>query len=345
MKPKLSYLEEVTQEKDYKESNSLSKLLGSSYGHLKKAFNNKRHLFASTITQSNIDLVWYELEGVVIAYNNGDIVKSIALLMTILVNGGKWILKESTLKKNSITYRFRTPTYNGDAIYQIFGRNDLFHMPFDALKNQGNMRYSINGFPCLYLGQSIYDCWEETRRPDLSRVNYAAFKNTRDLKLLTVECPDRIENIEDIKRYFVFALCSKKVDLNEDESKFKFQYVIPELLLGVLINQMRTSLDYEGIRFTSSRFYDERLNMYTVKPIFYNYVFPIQQSADKGHCQKLKDTFKVSEVRADYMIKMKQSSLPYPSIFANLYDYSYFRRLELDIEQGKLGEFKKIVDI
>lgn len=348
MLAKLSYFEMVTLNDKYKGSKSLTDLLNNSYEYLKNAFNSPtlKHLFAAKIKVKNIDSYYKRFCKVIEYYNKGDIYNSIKLLKNIVISKNVCVLNKTVLKKDTVTYRFRLPKHRDDEIYEIFNREDLFHMPFDSLQVQGNQRYSINGFPCLYLGKTIYDCWEETRRADLSKVNYAAFKNTRDLSLIAIECPDKVSDKDDIIKYFIFALCTKMVSLEDDRSNFKYHYVIPELLLTVLVNIMVTDKDfkYEGIRFISSRYYDEKLNIFSVKPIFYNYVFPIQEPSDKGHCKKLKDTFKVSEVRADFMIKLKQSSLPYPTIYRNKYDQSYFRRLELDIENGKLGEFKKIKD-
>lgn len=348
MLAKLSYFEKVTQDDKYKSSKNLMNLLSSSYEYVKDAFNSTtlKHLFSSKITINDIGSSYKQFSKLIDLYNRGDIYGSINLLKKILIVKGHWILDKTILKKNSITYRFRLPRYRHNEIYEIYNREDLFHIPFDYLQMQGNQRYSINGFPCLYLGKTIYDCWEEIRRADLSKVNYAAFKNTRDLNLISIDCPDKISDKNDLIKYFIFALCTKMVNLDDDENNFKYHYVISELLLTVLVDRMVGEKDfsYEGIRFVSSRYYDEKLNMFTVKPIFYNYVFPIQEPSDKGHCKTLKDTFKVSEVRADFMIKLKQSTLPYPTIYRNRYDQSYFRRLELDIENGKLGEFKKIKD-
>lgn len=347
MLPRLSYLEGVTQKDSYRNSKSLTNLLSSSYEYLNDAFKSgHKHLFAAKITARDIDACYKQFKKIVSAYNNGDILESLNLLKKALILKDNWNLNNDVLKKDSITYRFRLPRHKDDGVYRNLNREDLFHMPFNSLQYQGNQRYSINGFPCLYLGKTIYDCWEETRRADLSKVNYAAFKNMKDLNVVVIECPSKIAVKEDIIRYFMFALCTKMVSLDEDENSFKFHYVVPELLLTILVNQMKANKNYkyEGIRFISSRYYDESLNMFRVKPIFYNYVFPIQESADKGHCRRLKDIFRVSEVRADFIIKLKQSSLPYPVIYRNRYDQSYFRRLELEIERGRLGDFKKIVD-
>jgi len=48
-------------------------------------------------------------------------------------------------------------------------RKDIFHVPFQNRHRVGNQRYSIAGLPCLYLGSSIWICWEELNRPELNQ--------------------------------------------------------------------------------------------------------------------------------------------------------------------------------
>ena len=42
---------------------------------------------------------------------------------------------------------------------------DMKHIPFNKRSKITNQRYSINGIPCLYLGNSALVCWEELNRP------------------------------------------------------------------------------------------------------------------------------------------------------------------------------------
>src|SRR5205823_638449 len=53
---------------------------------------------------------------------------------------------------------------------------DLFHIPFNSRHLITNQRYSFPGLPCLYLGQSLYVCWEELGRPDLNGVVISRFR-------------------------------------------------------------------------------------------------------------------------------------------------------------------------
>ncbi len=46
----------------------------------------------------------------------------------------------------------------------------LFHVPYSLRERIGTERYSIPGFPCLYLGGSIGLCWHECNQPSLKNL-------------------------------------------------------------------------------------------------------------------------------------------------------------------------------
>src|ERR1700743_2663250 len=45
-----------------------------------------------------------------------------------------------------------------------FDKADMFHVKFEDRNKISTNRYSIPGFPALYLGESTYVCWEEFDR-------------------------------------------------------------------------------------------------------------------------------------------------------------------------------------
>jgi hypothetical protein len=55
-------------------------------------------------------------------------------------------------------------------------RKDMFHVPFEKRRLVRNQRYSIAGLPCLYLGSSIWICWEEMGRPSLDSLSISRFR-------------------------------------------------------------------------------------------------------------------------------------------------------------------------
>ena len=54
-------------------------------------------------------------------------------------------------------------------------KSDLFHIPFESREKVTTQRYSIPGLPCLYLGDSMFVCWEELNRPDFDRIHVSRF--------------------------------------------------------------------------------------------------------------------------------------------------------------------------
>lgn len=60
----------------------------------------------------------------------------------------------------------------------IFNRNEMFHIPFQLRHLVSTQRYSIAGVPCLYLGTSLYVCWQEMGTPDLNKLYLSRFNYT-----------------------------------------------------------------------------------------------------------------------------------------------------------------------
>lgn len=86
---------------------------------------------------------------------NGNIKKP-SLNSSILID----ILKA----KEKPLYRMRRMENRRDV-----SNKDLFHIPLNKRGIVNTNRYSAPGYPCLYLGTSIYACWEELGRPPMSQ--------------------------------------------------------------------------------------------------------------------------------------------------------------------------------
>ena len=63
--------------------------------------------------------------------------------------------------------------------YDLFCRTEMMHIPYHKRHLISNQRFSLSGYPCLYLGTSIYGCWEELERPDIDRFNITCMRNER----------------------------------------------------------------------------------------------------------------------------------------------------------------------
>ena len=47
---------------------------------------------------------------------------------------------------------------------ETLSKEKMFHVPFNMREKVSSARFSIPGFPCLYLGTSLEVCWNEIKR-------------------------------------------------------------------------------------------------------------------------------------------------------------------------------------
>lgn len=142
-------------------------------------------------------------------------------------------------------------------------REDMLHIPFDKRAIIKNYRYSINGIPCLYLGNSIYICWEELRRPCLDSLCVSRFelKESRDLKIfnLSITENDLLSDNPNTK-LFSYKKCVStffhlwvlqsacSVVIRKKNREFNAEYIVPQLLMQCL-----SSHGLDGISYFSTR--------------------------------------------------------------------------------------------
>jgi hypothetical protein len=189
---------------------------------------------------------------------------------------------------------------------------ELFHPPFDKRHVISTQRYSIPGFPCLYLGGSLSICWKEFNCPDFSNLYISRFriKPSNSGKKVTIKlldlgwrpstwaaCIDYYANKEMPRLLLDFivanALCwpliaACSIRVKKAEAPFKPEYIVPQILLQWI---MREKPDIDGIR------------CFSIKEIKYagnikddeNYVFPTRVIKESGYCSRLKGLFVMTD--------------------------------------------------
>lgn len=155
------------------------------------------------------------------------------------------------IKRKDIFYRVRL---KGEKVYS---EKDLFHVPFNKRGLVTTNRYSIPGYPCLYMGRSLYICWEELKRPALSGFATSALQAQEDIDLLDLRLRkvffNKVECLNFMKMLPVILACSLAVENEQD--KFKSEYVLPQLLLHLVVfknRQKRDAKTLRGIIYTST---------------------------------------------------------------------------------------------
>ncbi|MBQ3946212.1 MAG: hypothetical protein II670_11490 [Alphaproteobacteria bacterium] len=113
---------------------------------------------------------------------------------------------------------------------------ELFHIPFDKQGIVKTQRYSMPGLPCLYLGKSLYGCWEELNRPPLHSCMFSRLSNTKVVKLWDFRIPDKIENVDELKKLLPIMplLISCSIKVSNPKDNFKPEYIIPQMMLEIL---------------------------------------------------------------------------------------------------------------
>ena len=237
------------------------------------------------------------------AYSEFDAFLDDSDLITYLSN-----TKKIRLSRKSLLYRIRADKYVGSKPAPL----SLFHIPFELRRRVATQRYSIPGFPSLYLANSMEVAWRELNKPLIKKIKAIAFQNLRSLTLLDL-VPMNIDdwkkrkvvastNSEKIKieqELYYYALswplvaaCHLKIKYSENPA-FKSEYIMPQLLLQWLVQNYPI---IDGIRYFSSKAYFEtgKINHY------FNYVIPVKDINASGYCSNLLHLFlKSSVIEAD----------------------------------------------
>lgn len=172
----------------------------------------------------------------------------------------------------------------------------LFHPPFEKRGKIKNFRFSISGFPCLYLGDSLNVCWKEINKKGnnnfASRLTFTGNQSfLRPLNITTPEPFTEAIYTNDQLNYEAFCflitfpviqLCLYKVkDVNVD-NYFKPEYIISQLLMQFVSEEGF----FNSVIYSSTKEADEKAN--------HNLVLPIRIIAKSGFCTELKKNIKIT---------------------------------------------------
>ena len=195
--------------------------------------------------------------------------------------------------------------------YPLSRRKDIFHIPFEKRYLVDTQRFSIAGLPCLYLGSSLYVCWQEMGKPDLNKLYLSYYKINSNNSYGNINVLDFAYSLETLKHvgiddFFVMdeseteekfisyiamwpilLACSFNKEVNN--SKFNVEYVIPNLILQWISKDKRP---VSGIRYFSTKTTHLRHS-----DVGINYVFPPSSSTLKKHgfCEILASMFVFSK--------------------------------------------------
>lgn len=255
-------------------------------------------------------------------------------------------IRVKSIKKEKVFFRGRASSTN-----YLYKKDEMFHIPLNERHLVKNQRYSLSGFPCLYLGEKTYTCWEELERPDFGMCNFVAFKTNREISLFDLSIPSQFNEILDFEVIPIIIASSMYAIKAYD---FKPEYIFPQLLLHNLIRKEKEQDNkVMGLMYHSTSLYYSEEHIFPFsKPIlpdeldkYLCFVLPIVNHKSKRYCSKLANIFAVTSSTSHYYINYQRGgiefSIPQSSAANKLPQYknSYFS----DIDNVLLNyEFSKI---
>ena len=210
-------------------------------------------------------------------------------------------------------------------------REDIFHIPLKKIREIKTQRYSAPGYPCLYLGNSLYACWEEMDRPDIDKVLVSCFKNQKTVKLVDLRIPTLKSFFANGDKYItLFPLilaCSVPVINTKDI--YKPEYSLPQLMLEWVISNRREK-GAIGIYYTSV--FKNKDFFVDLTSEWDNMAIPVQNPlSNKKFCPHLTELFKLTKPTCyeyENMLGNIKAKIEFDDEHENDYTTTQFSRLE-----------------
>ncbi len=177
---------------------------------------------------------------------------------------------------------------------------EMFHIPFDSRGKVSTQRYSIPGFPSLYLAKTLYVAWEELNRPSLDGFQAVRLVSKKQISYLDLTTNDwGTDNLNKtaykyLMTWALIAACSIKVKDYSDT--FKTEYIIPQLLL----QWVRNTGDIDGIKYDSTHI--DKTGLVNEGDL-YNLVLPVKENKDEGYCNHLVSLFEITETISKQLLE------------------------------------------
>ncbi len=273
-------------------------------------------------------------------YNNGTIAKCIENNWWDQYKENWSTHSETASGINNVYYRMRSRVEGNDT-HKTFTREELFHIPFNRRDLIKPYRYSMIGMPCLYLGCSIYVCWEEMRRASINNLMISAFKlcDGHTLNLLDLRLKREFENEDSLKKYLqilpLIIACSFKT--TSKAGVYIPEYVFPQLVMHLIVKDNVCNRKLDGVIYDTTQQEDDfkEITGNNYRRIE-NIAIPVYDVKDEGYCSKLCGMFELTEPTTTEYEDNKDSLrgyLPFPD---GDYENTIFWAMEKRFENPNL---------
>ena len=250
----------------------------------------KRH--KALQTRKNASSIWNEFINVINLFQSGKLALASSKFYDLFCSNIKG-MRVNKIPQDTCLYRMRAGTTAYD---EFITEYEMSHIPFELNHLVSNERYSISGFPSLYLGTSAYVCWEELHRPNFEYTNTPLFKTKKDVYVLDLTNQKYYSFTNHLFSDCLILACS--IPVAYPDAPFKPEYIIPQMLLQSLVQYINTSDENVifGIKYSSTHI--KKKNIWInypenrhYKERFYNYVFPAFDRESSGISKHISDLF------------------------------------------------------
>lgn len=225
---------------------------------------------------------------------------------------------------------------------QIHSHKEMFHIPLNMRELVNTQRYSAPGYPCLYLGNTIYSCWEEMHRPRFDDVMFSGFKVVRDFNVYDLRIPKKseFENADWKNILFKMPLViSCMIKVRNYDYPYKPEYIIPQLLVHTIISNNRNDMEYDkgpndmawGVIYTSTHVSQDF--PYGVEYLE-NIALPVIKNNDNTYCQVLASLFKISDPICYEYESLKENNA---RVFWQEAPATYQEQIQRQYKESKMG--------
>lgn len=240
-----------------------------------------------------------EIENIILEYLSGRS-KEAFEKFSYMINDYRTYIEKLSFKyeENSKFYRMRI---SKDKNVNKLG--EIFHISFDKRYLVSTQRYSVAGVPSLYLGNSLYACWQELEKPNLDDTFISEFNSIQQINILDFAITfnilknslDTEQAIKEEKKFLSFFIlyplifaCSFKKQYKN--ANFNIEYIIPNMILQWLSNEKE---HFHGIRYFSTKMNHKDFNSKGI-----NIVLPPKENKNSlrnEYCPRLKSLFSLTK--------------------------------------------------
>lgn len=228
--------------------------------------------------------------------------------------------------------------------YDLYDKKGMFALSDELEHLAGANRFNQSGFACLYLASNLYLAWEETRRPNFDKLNFSRFQNTRNVEVLDLTINKDSKFQGQFLMAYLSLLCGAKTT---DKDNHNYQYVVPQMIMKVLCHSLNQYADINsgkdspiaGIKYMSSRRYDQKDLLFNDWRLTMSYVFPQHHHDVIGVCPYLAKLFKLTEPRTYFFFKIHRYDFHSRKARVSDYEDSLFYQLEEEMKKYALTRY------